>query len=183
MNIANRITIVRILMIPLYIGFLYWNRPWCMIVAGIIFILASITDTVDGYIARKYDMVTDFGKFLDPLADKLLVLTALIIFMGMGRIPSWAVVVIVARELIVTSFRCVAASKNKVLAADVFGKLKTIFQLIAVSCMHFELSIGNWLPALGGYFSLLIDILFYISVMLTIFSGFNYLYKNREVLH
>ncbi len=182
MNIANRITITRIMMIPLYMALMYWNRPWTMIVAGIVFILASVTDTLDGYVARKHNMVTDLGKFLDPLADKLLVLTALIIFLNFGRIAAWTVVIIVARELIVTSFRCVAASKNKVLAADIYGKLKTIFQLIAISCMHFEGMIQNWHPQLGTYFSLLVNILYYISVALTIYSGFHYLIKNKEVL-
>ncbi len=144
------------------------------------FIAASATDTLDGYIARKNNIVTDFGKFLDPLADKLLVLTALIIFAAAGRIPSWAVIVITSRELIITSLRTAAALKNKVLAADKFGKLKTIFQLIAVSAMHFEAYIMKL--NINIQMVLIVDILFYISLALTVYSGFNYLIKNKDVL-
>ena len=180
MNIANRITITRIAMIPIYMILMYINTVWSIIAAGILFILASVTDSLDGYVARKMNMITDFGKFLDPLADKLLVLASVVIFMGYGRIASWIVVIIVARELIVTSFRCVAASKNKILAADIYGKLKTIFQLIALSAMHFEDLIDRYIPVI--HITLIIDIIFYISLVLTVYSGFHYIYKNRNVL-
>ncbi len=180
MNTANKITISRIFIIPIYMILMYINSPWTIIAAGVLFIIASATDTLDGYIARKNNMVTDFGKFLDPLADKLLVLTALIIFAVAGRIPSWTVIVITSRELIITSLRTMAALKNKVVAADKFGKLKTIFQLIAVSAMHFE----TWVTKLGFDIRMvvIIDILFYISLALTVYSGINYLIKNKDVL-
>jgi phosphatidylglycerophosphate synthase len=137
---------------------MYLNSPWSIPVAGVVFILASLTDTLDGYIARKHNLVTDFGKFLDP------------------------VIIIVARELIVTTFRCSAALKNKVLAADFFGKLKTIFQLVALSGMHFESVFYNWGIGIGTGVKLTMDILFYISLFLTVYSGINYVMKNKEVL-
>ncbi len=180
MNTANKITISRIILIPVYMVLMYLETPWAVIAAGVLFIIASATDTLDGYIARKNNMVTDFGKFLDPLADKLLVLAALILFCDMGRIASWAVILVVSRELIITSFRTVAVMRNKVLGADVWGKLKTIFQLIALSAMHFEGLILGWLPKLP--LAAAVDVLFYISVFLTVLSGMNYLIKNKEVL-
>ena len=174
MNIANKVTVARIFLIPVYMLLMYWNNPWGIYCAGVVFIIASATDTLDGYLARKNGIVTDFGKFLDPLADKLLVLTALILFAGSGRIPTWAVVIIMARELVITSLRTMAALRNKVLAADTYGKLKTITQLVAVSAIHFEQLLPFLIP--------IDNVLFYLSVVLTVFSGCNYLFKNRDVI-
>ena len=173
MNIANKITLVRIVLIPVYVIFMYARIPWMQYVAGGVFIIAALSDMLDGHIARSKNIVTDFGKFLDPLADKLLVLSALILLCAGGRIPAWTLIIIMIRELSITSLRSIAALSNKVLAADIFGKLKTITQLVAVSMMHFE----TLMPVMR----IPIDVIFYISVILTVFSGCNYLYKNREV--
>ena len=173
MNLANKITLSRIIVIPIYVILLYIESETFTIIAGGLFILASASDTLDGYIARKYNMITDFGKFADPLADKLLVLSSIIIFVAQGSLPAWTLVIIMARELSITGFRSVAALKNKVLAADSLGKLKTITQLVALSSLHF-LSV---LPIL--YYP--VYIIYYASVILTILSGLNYFIKNKDV--
>ena len=178
MNLANKITIMRVLLIPVYAVVMYIDKGYAFYIAGAIFITASLTDTLDGYIARKYNMITDFGKFLDPLADKLLVLTSLIIYVSFGRLPAWTLIVVMFRELIITSLRSIAALKNHVLAADVYGKLKTIFQLVALSAIHFEVFFDKFT---NSYFSLLVNVLYMISVALTIISGVNYLVKNKSV--
>ncbi|MCL1912955.1 MAG: CDP-diacylglycerol--glycerol-3-phosphate 3-phosphatidyltransferase [Eubacteriaceae bacterium] len=177
LNLPNRITLSRILVIPVYMVLMYYGTKWTIISAGILFIAASITDSIDGYIARKNNMVTDLGKFLDPLADKLLVLTAVIILLGQGRINSVPVVVITGRELIVMSLRTMAALKNRVLAADVYGKIKTIAQLIAISAMHFEQVMASFI-----IFTPLVNALFFFSVVMTVLSGINYVGKNLDVI-
>lgn len=144
-----------------------------MYVAGAMFIIASATDSVDGYVARKYKMITDLGKFLDPLADKLLVLSSVIMFVHFGRISAWAAIIIISRELIITIFRGVAALDRRVIAADKYGKLKTIFQLTALSVMHFDkLHVSLYITA---------SVLFYISVILAVFSAVNYIVTNKDV--
>ena len=176
MNIPNRISLVRICLIPVYLVFMYQESSWFTLFAGLVFVIASLTDSLDGYIARKNNMVTDLGKFLDPLADKLLVLTAIILLCSFGRIPAWAVVVITARELVVMSLRTMAALKHRVLAADIYGKIKTVTQLVSVAAMHFE-----ELADLSA-FTKIVNVIFYISVAMTIFSGINYVYKNSDVI-
>ena len=178
MNLANKITLARVFLIPIYAIVMYLDVEYAVYISGVIFIIASITDTIDGHIARKYNMITDFGKFLDPLADKLLVLTSLIIFVSFGRIAAWTLIVVMFRELVITSLRSMAALKSQVLAADKFGKLKTIFQLIALSCSHFEHFFDSFT---ASYFSIGVDVLYMISVGFTIISGVNYLVKNKGV--
>ncbi len=191
MNLPNKLTILRILLVPVYavlmymscetatavsetgIIYIYTEFNFWLYVAGAVFVLASLTDLIDGRIARKYNMVTDFGKFLDPIADKILVLTAVIIFAGFGRIHSWTAIVIVAREIIIAALRNIAVLKNKVLAADIYGKLKTMFQLISVSLMHFDTHF-SWLMTAD-------TVLYYLSVALTVISGVNYIMKNLDV--
>lgn len=173
-NIPNRLTTLRILMVPIYAVVMYIDFPFHYVVAGIIFLLASITDTIDGRYARKHNMVTDFGKFADPVADKILVLTSVIIFVGFGRLPAWTCAIMVAREIIVTSLRNVAVLKNRVLAADIYGKLKTTFQMIAITILHFE----GLLP----FLAIPTDVLYYIAVALTVLSGANYCIKNWDIL-
>ncbi len=173
-NIPNKLTTLRILMVPIYAVLLYIDFPLHFVIAGIIFILASVTDTIDGRYARKHDMVTDFGKFADPVADKLLVLTSVIIFVGFSRLPAWSCAIMVAREIIVTSLRNVAVLKNRVLAADIYGKLKTTFQMIALSIIHFE--------GVFPFLKIPADVLYYIAVTLTVLSGANYCIKNWDIL-
>lgn len=133
MTTANKLTILRILMIPVFMYFVYKNSDSAMITAMIIFIVASFTDTLDGYIARKYNQVTNFGKIFDPIADKVLVLAALVPLTQLGLIPGWAVIVLLSREFIVGGFRnVVAAAGGKVIAASIIGKLKTISQIVLI---------------------------------------------------
>ncbi len=174
MNLPNRITFSRIFLIPIYIILMYLVNSWSGYVAGVIFIVASATDSVDGYVARKYNKVTDLGKFLDPLADKLLVLSSVIMFVQFNRIPAWAAIIIISRELIITIFRGIAALDRKVISADKYGKIKTVFQLIALSMMHFE---KIFMPIY-----VVADILFYISVAFSVFSAVNYIINNKDVI-
>src|SRR6056297_3793335 len=131
-NIANKLTLIRILAVPLAVGLMYFPHPITCLLAMVIFILASLTDLLDGLLARKYNLVTSMGKFLDPLADKLLVLSVLIMLVELGWLPAWVVILILGREITVTGLRAVAAEKGLVLAADTYGKLKTLFQVIAL---------------------------------------------------
>ncbi len=186
MNLPNKLTIFRvILIVPFVLLLLGGHQQWgwfAAIFGGImeyvdyialaIFIIASLTDLVDGKIARKYNLVTNFGKFMDPLADKLLVCAALIALVEMGRIPSWVVIVIISREFIISGFRLIASDNNVVIAASYWGKFKTTFQMIMVCLM-----IAN-IPQL----QLLTDIVMWISLALTVISLVDYLVKNRDVM-
>lgn len=176
MNLANKLTLLRVLMIPVFIVAFLWTgigHP----LPVILFLLASITDTLDGYIARSRNLITTFGKFADPLADKLLVTAALLMVLEAGSVPAWAVFVILAREFIITGFRIVAADHKVTIAASGFGKIKTITQLLAIIL----LLAGN--PPWGVVHGFRLDlILFYISMLLTVASGVDYLYRNRAVL-
>ena len=139
MNLPNKLTIFRVILIPFFIVFLLVpdmpflpSTEWGEWIALAIFVIASLTDMLDGKIARKYNLITDFGKFMDPLADKLLVCSALIALIELGRIPAWMVIVIIAREFTISGFRLVAADKGVVIAASYWGKFKTVFQMVAV---------------------------------------------------
>jgi len=132
MNIANKITVLRIILIPVFMLFMLIDIPYNMEIALVIFLIASLTDKLDGYYARKYNLITDLGKFLDPLADKLLVSGAFLIFIQLGRIQAWIVFIILAREFAVTGLRGIAANKNIVIAASNLGKFKTVIQIITI---------------------------------------------------
>lgn len=175
MNVPNRLTILRILMIPVFVLFMLADifGPADKYIAGILFILASITDTLDGYLARKNNEITVFGKFMDPLADKLLVCSAMICLIELGRLPSWIVIIIVSREFIISGFRLVAAERGVVIAASYWGKFKTISQMIMVILLVFDL---------GGIFDVLAQIFIWLATILTIISLNDYIYKNRSVL-
>lgn len=177
MNLPNKITIARIFLVPFFIGiFLLPQIPYNNYIALALFVIASATDAVDGYIARKYKLVTDFGKFMDPLADKLLVCSALICFVEIDGIymPAWIAIILIAREFIISGFRLVAADKGVVIAAGIWGKLKTICQMIM--CIVLMLQIP------GGFFDVLGKVLVYLSLALTIISLADYIWKNRAVL-
>lgn len=131
MNLANKITLLRIILIPLFLFFIYSNIEYNMIISTVIFVIASITDYLDGYVARSRNEVTNFGKFLDPLADKLMVTAAFISLVELGRIEGWIIFIIIAREFAITGFRAVAASDGLVIAASIWGKIKTVTQIIA----------------------------------------------------
>jgi len=201
MNLPNRITILRILLVPIFmlfvipcpewiidLGFLSSVKPnltaindfvmrYGNYVAAVIFIIASSTDGVDGYIARKRDLVTRFGKFLDPIADKLLTTAALVALVQSGAISSWAAIIIIGRDLIVTGLRLVAAGEGIVIAASVIGKIKTILQMVAISAIllkNYPLSLISDFP-FGRY-------LLIIAVIFTIYSGYDYVKKNIAVI-
>jgi len=188
MNLPNKITISRICLIPIFIILLSvptdlgaWNigntsLPIMHVIAGIIFLIASLTDWLDGYYARKYNLVTNMGKFLDPLADKLLVSAAFILTVELGLAPAWIIILIISREFAVTGFRLVASGEGIVLAASNMGKLKTVFQITAVALLLFH----NF-PF--SYVGLPIDmIVLYIALILTVWSGVDYFVRNWHVM-
>ena len=173
MNLPNKLTIFRVILIPFFIiALLVPGIPAGNWIALAILIVASLTYLLDGKIARKYNLVTNFGKFMDPLADKLLVCSALICLVELSRIPSWMVVIIIAREFTISGFRLIAADNGVVIAASYWGKFKTTFQMIAVCLM-----IAN-IPVL----SLLTTVITWIAVILTVVSLVDYLVKNKDVM-
>ena len=174
MNVPNTLTILRVVMIPFFVVFMLCGlTPADKYIALAIFIVASLTDTLDGYLARKNNQVTNFGKFMDPLADKQLVCSALICLMDVGKLPAWVVIVIISREFIISGFRLVAADNGIVIAASWWGKTKTISQMLLIIFM-----IGDF----GGVFAAIEQILLYAAVILTVISMIDYIYKNRQVL-
>ncbi|MDE8732753.1 CDP-diacylglycerol--glycerol-3-phosphate 3-phosphatidyltransferase [Eubacteriales bacterium DFI.9.88] len=173
MNLPNKLTILRIIAIPVFIVVLLLGHRY---IATVIFIAAALTDMLDGHIARKYNMVTNFGKLMDPLADKLLVMSALLLLVQLGNVAGWMAVVILAREFAVTGLRQVAASEGIVIAAGVTGKVKTILQMIAIPLLLLD----NW-P--GCYIGMPLDQIFlWAAVIMTIISGTEYIVKNRQLL-
>lgn len=175
MNLPNRLTILRTLMIPVFLFFLLTDyagncSKW---IAVIVFILASLTDFLDGHIARKYNLVTNFGKFMDPLADKLLVCSAMICMTEMEKLPAWIVIVIIAREFIISGFRLVASDNGIVIAASYWGKFKTVFQMAMIIVL---------IADFGGVFDIIAQVLIWIALALTIISLIDYVVKNKEVL-
>ena len=175
MNLPNKLTILRVIMIPFFVLALLYNggeNQTLRYVAAAIFIIASLTDMLDGKIARKYNLVTNFGKFMDPLADKLLVCSALICLVELKELPAWMVIVIISREFIISGFRLVASDNGVDIAASYWGKFKTTFQMIAVILMIFNI------PALAT----VTMIMLVIAVVLTVISLVDYVAKNVEVL-
>ena len=177
MNLPNKITIARIVMIPFFILSLLVDFPYHEPIAVLIFIVASASDAVDGHLARSRNLITDFGKFMDPLADKLLVSSALICLVELQMIPSWVVIVIIAREFAITGLRTLAASDGIVIAASKWGKAKTISQMIAI----IALLLVNW-PALAFSGLLMFgNIMVYVALVLTLISGIDYFRLNKGV--
>jgi len=176
MNLANKITIARILLVPIFMVFLLAKIPYGVTVASIIFIVAALTDSLDGYIARSRNQVTKLGKFMDPLADKLLVTAALVSLVQMNKLAAWVAVIIISREIIVSVFRAVAASEGIVIAASPWGKAKTISQITAILVLLFN----NYPFSLYGIpFD---TAAVWIAVILTVISGYDYIFKNKQVL-
>ncbi|NBI90510.1 CDP-diacylglycerol--glycerol-3-phosphate 3-phosphatidyltransferase [Lachnospiraceae bacterium] len=174
MNLPNKLTILRVVMIPFFVLFMVVpltgeGDKW---IALALFIMASLTDLLDGHIARKYNLITNFGKFMDPLADKLLVCSALICLVELGRIPSWMVIVIIAREFIISGFRLIASDNGVVIAASYWGKFKTTFQMVMICLMIANL----------GALHLVTDIVMWIALLLTVISLMDYLIKNKEIM-
>ncbi len=173
MNLPNKLTMFRVVLIPFFIVFLLADITSCdkWIALGI-FIIASLTDLLDGKIARKYNLVTNFGKFMDPLADKLLVCSALICLIELEKIPAWMVILIIAREFIISGFRLVASDNGVVIAASYWGKFKTTFQMAAVCLLIADISL----------LSVFTQIVLWIAVILTVVSLLDYLIKNKDVM-
>ena len=173
MNLPNKLTLLRIILVPVFIVVLMTGHYY---ISAAIFVVASFTDMLDGKIARKYDLVTDFGKLMDPLADKLLVMSALICLVQLGDIPGWMAIVILGREFAITGLRTVAASSGVVIAAGWTGKIKTVLQMIAVVLILLR----NW-PFV--YLGIPMDqIVLWAAVVMTIVSGAEYIIKNRHVI-
>lgn len=175
MNLPNKLTVLRVVMVPFFVFFMLTEaggaaNKW---IALAIFIVASLTDMLDGKIARKYNLITNFGKFMDPLADKLLVCSAMICLIPSGRLNTAIVIVIIAREFIISGFRLVASDSGIVIAASYWGKFKTVFQMVMIIVL---------IADLGGVFDLIGQILVWIALALTVISLIDYVVKNRQVL-
>ena len=173
MNLPNKLSILRVLCIPAIVILLYTNDGTCRIIAGVLFVLGSLTDLLDGHIARKYNLITDFGKFIDPVADKLLVLTTLVMLVRGSLMEAWVLVVILCRELAVDGLRMVAVGQGKVIAAGPWGKWKTTFQMVTVTVILLtnQACFATWYTG----------VLTGVSVALTLWSAVDYFVKNRSV--
>ncbi len=199
MNLANKLTIFRIILVPIFVIIGYLNLPGnvmgiaaTFIVMDIIFIIASITDKLDGYIARSRNQVTTFGKFLDPLADKILVLSAFVMLVEFGKVPAWIPIIVLAREFLVSGYRLIASTKGgQVIAASVWGKLKTVTQMIAIilvfvdkynfaECFFSSIRSSMSMPQL--VFNVVTTLLLIISTIATVFSGYDYLKGGKDLL-
>ena len=175
MNLPNKLTLFRIILIPFFVFFLLapYFEGYGNYIALVIFIVASLTDFLDGKIARKYNLVTNFGKFMDPLADKLLVCSALICLIALDRIPAWIVIVIISREFIISGFRLVASDNGVVIAASYWGKFKTTFQMLMIIYLVVDLQFA--------YANVVGMVLVYVALALTVISLVDYIAKNYKV--
>ena len=195
MNLANKLTIFRIILVPIMVIIPYlgitevWNGiPLSFLIMNVIFIIASITDKLDGYIARSRKQITTFGKFLDPLADKILVLAAMLILVECNHLPAWIPIIVLTREFIVSGYRLVSVEKGgKVIAASVWGKLKTVTQMVAIIAAFIDVNafgecfngtLTGWDLILNGF----VTIMMIVKTIATIFSGYDYLKGSKELL-
>jgi len=178
MNLPNKLTILRIALVPFFVAAMLINFPFRYLAALVLFAVASLTDMLDGKIARKYGLVTNFGKFMDPLADKVLVMAALICFIPCFGLSAVAVIIIMAREFLVTSLRLVASSEGLVIAADKWGKIKTASTMVWICATLFLAGVGIG----GGLFKIVFHAGAVFVTLVTVLSGFNYLAKNRSIL-
>lgn len=173
MNLPNKLTLFRVILIPFFVLFMLVDiTAYDKWIALAIFIVASLTDLLDGKIARKYNLVTNFGKFMDPLADKLLVCSALICLVALTKIPAWIVIIIIAREFIISAFRLIASDNGVVIAASYWGKFKTTFQMVMICLMIADIEA----------ISLITTVVMWIALILTIVSLVDYLIKNKDVM-
>ena len=170
MNLPNKLTLLRVLLVPVFMVVLYLDFPGAGWVALAIFVIASLTDLLDGQIARKYNMVTDFGKFADPLADKMLVTAAMLWFVEIGQMPAWALLIVVVREFAVSGLRMIASDKGRVIAAGWSGKVKTASTMVCIVLMFLPI------PAIVN------TICVWIIALTTLYSGVEYFVKNKDVI-
>lgn len=175
MNTPNKLTLFRVIMIPFFVIFMLAPAEGAAFkwIALAIFVIASLTDALDGYLARRDNLVTNFGKFMDPLADKLLVCSALICLIELDKIPCWVVIIIIAREFIISGFRLIASDNGVVIAASYWGKFKTVSQMVMIILL---------IADLGGAFGTVEQIFIYLSLALTVISLIDYLVKNKNVI-
>jgi CDP-diacylglycerol--glycerol-3-phosphate 3-phosphatidyltransferase len=174
MNLPNKLTMARVVMIPVFLVLLYLGTVPMQWAALVVFVVASLTDMLDGKIARKYHLVTDFGKFADPLADKLLVCAAFVWFVEAGIMPAWICFIILAREFIVTGLRIVAIEKGRVIAAGMLGKIKTTIQMVSIVIIL--------IPGVAGAQPVLVTVLNYAMMVITLWSGVDYVVKNFDLI-
>lgn len=185
MNLPNKLTVVRIILAPLFLMLALWEFPFHYAAALVVFIAAALTDMFDGKIARARGLITNLGKFLDPLADKMLTTAAFLLFLAKGQMNVWALFLVLTREFMVTSVRLIAAKDGKVIAASVWGKLKTVVQFIAIIYTLTAMEFATWqawlsLPAAIFSVPLLIGrVLIWVSVVLTLIAGAEYVWQNR----
>jgi len=192
MNLANKLTMIRIFLVPVFLVFITVKEiPYGSIIATVIFIIASLTDQLDGHIARSRNQITNFGKFMDPLADKLLVTAALVSLVELELVAGWAVVVILAREFAVSGLRTLAASDGTVIAASWWGKIKTVTQMIAILLLLLKVNINTSVNAinfvnnnslLNDFFTYVPETIMFMAVLITIISGIDYFVKNKHVI-
>ena len=198
MNLPNKLTVFRIILVPIMVIVSFFDIPGSFLgisttmwIMELIFIIASITDKLDGYLARKNNQVTNFGKFLDPIADKILVVAAMILFVEMGRLPAWIPIIVIFREFAVSGYRLIAVQNSgKVIAANVWGKLKTVTQMIAIILMFlttqpyfaFVNSALTYMTTGDFVMNILASIFMTVSVIATIFSGYEYLKGGKDLL-
>ena len=175
MNTPNKLTVARMILVPFLVVFLLtgWGGEANRWICFAIFVAASVTDWFDGHLARKYNLITNFGKFMDPLADKLLVCSAMICMIEVDKLPAWVVIIIIGREFIISGFRLIAAENGIVIAANYWGKFKTVSQMIMIILLILDF---------GGIFTVLTQIFIWLSVALTIISLLTYIMQNRKVL-
>ncbi|MDC7287159.1 CDP-diacylglycerol--glycerol-3-phosphate 3-phosphatidyltransferase [Blautia schinkii] len=175
MNTPNKLTIARMVLVPFLVFFMLsgWGGDANRYISLAIFVVASVTDWFDGHLARKYKLVTNFGKFMDPLADKLLVCSAIICLVEMDRLEAWIVIIIIAREFIISGFRLIAAESGVVIAANYWGKFKTVSQMIMIILLILDYK---------GFFAILAEIFVWLSLALTVISLATYIWQNRKVL-
>lgn len=170
-NTANKLTMLRVILIPVYLVVWYLNLKYSALLALAVFVIASVTDFLDGYVARHYNQVTTFGKFMDPLADKILVITAMIWFVSVGLLPVWALVIVVAREFAVSGLRLIAVDNGRVIAAAWSGKVKTFSTMVCLCLMHLPIP------------QPLVWVCVAVIAVTTLYSGVEYFVKNRDVLN
>lgn len=175
MNTPNKLTVARMILVPFLVIFMLtgWCREANRWICLAIFVAASVTDWFDGHLARKYNLITNFGKFMDPLADKLLVCSAMICMIELDRLPAWVVIIIIGREFIISGFRLIAAENGVVIAANYWGKFKTVSQMIMIILLIVDF---------GGFFAILTEVFIWLSVALTVISLLTYIMQNRKVL-
>lgn len=176
MNLPNKLTIFRVILIPFFVLFLLLepDNQTFRLIADLIFIVASLTDMLDGKIARKYHLVTNFGKFMDPLADKLLVCSAMVCLVATGQLAAWIVIIIISREFIISGFRLIASDNGIVIAASMWGKFKTVFQMLMIIVLIANIPLAA--------FDMVGTVLTYVALVLTVVSLVDYIAKNKDIL-